>query len=642
MKEKMSKLSFRTKGLIIAILVLILVAVMCPSIFASSTTAHAVGYNNYIFKDYHVDIEFDYQNRAHIKENMTVEYGPASNGLHKGIVRAIPQITTISKSAFGKSYHKTFMLDIYDIKANELYDYYFEDSTCYIELGGNNYINVGSSVIKNYTVSYIVDIGDDFTRDFDFVFYNVIGTDYPVPIENATFNVTLPKNTDNNFEYFVGKYKNETPLSDFSKTLLTDGRVVYSLNNPVYLDKNEGITVKMKLEEGYFKGLSKNIKNYNITNIMLVVGCSVFTVLVLMCFISFSMKRKNLVETVEFYPPDDLTPPDTQYLLNGVIDSSAMSSLFVYWASKGIVKIELDENKKPIGIRKVNNIPEHFSDYEKVIFNKMFENSEYVDLTSHDDKVANTIFSSIGLVKQKIGARYSKRSTRTKAWSCGISVLLMVIGFVADLIFSRGNALSATVFMVSLITGVGAGIITKSLMSKNISNLRRIILVPILAFLLAGFVCANIFLGFLSVLPLYTRIIYFVPLMVCIGFMGLADEYSDKWRETIGKIYGFKHNLEIVEADKLKKLVDNDPEYFYNILPYAYAFGITKKFIKKFENITIPYNDYYGGSVDVAYLIALNSSLNSYSRVSSSSGGSFSGGGGGVGGGFGGGGSFGR
>lgn len=644
MKEKMFKLSSKTKSLLIAILILVLGAVMCPSIFASSIVAQAdgVSYNNYVYKDYHVDVEYDYQNRAHIKEYMTVEYGPASMGLHKGIGRIIPQIINISKTGFDKSYHQTFMVDIYDIKANELYDYYFEDSTCYIELGGNDYINTGSSVTKNYTLSYIVDIGDDFTRNFDYIFYNVIGTSYPVAIESATFNVIMPKDTDSNFQYFVGKRGANEPLEDFTKTLLTDGRVMYSLNNPVYLDKNEGITVKMKLEEGYFKGLGNTIKRYNNINITLVVACSVFTALTLICFVAFSMKRKNMVETVEFYPPDDLTPPDTQYLLNGAINTTAMSSLFVYWASKGIVKIELDEDKKPIGIRKVNNIPEHFSDYEKVIFNKMFENSEYVDITKRDEKVANTIFNSIGLVREKIGSRYSKRSTRTKIWSCVISVLLMIVGFVSDLVLSRGNALSSIVFITSMITAIGAGLIMRFIMQKNTSTISKIVLVPAFMVFLAGFVCANIFMGFLSVFPLYTRLLYFVPIIICIGLMGLADEYSDKWRETIGKVYGFKHNLEIVEADKLKKLVDDDPEYFYNILPYAYAFGITKKFIKKFENITIPYNAYYGDSVDMAYLIALNSSLNSYSHVPSSSGSGFGGGGGGVGGGFGGGGSFGR
>ena len=32
-------------------------------------------------------------------------------------------------------------------------------------------------------------------------------------------------------------------------------------------------------------------------------------------------------------------------------------------------------------------------------------------------------------------------------------------------------------------------------------------------------------------------------------------------------------------------LVEEDPAYFYNVLPYAYVMGLTKKWIEKFENI---------------------------------------------------------
>ena len=111
----------------------------------------------------------------------------------------------------------------------------------------------------------------------------------------------------------------------------------------------------------------------------------------------------------------------------------------------------------------------------------------------------------------------------------------------------------------------------------------------------------------------------------------------------LGKIKGFKQFLTLAEKPKLEELVEENPSYFYDILPYTYVLGVSKKWISKFDDIvTSPPSWYIGVSFDNFSLIALTNSINRsmYSASSShspSSGGSF-GGGGFSGGGFGGGG----
>ena len=55
----------------------------------------------------------------------------------------------------------------------------------------------------------------------------------------------------------------------------------------------------------------------------------------------------------------------------------------------------------------------------------------------------------------------------------------------------------------------------------------------------------------------------------------------------MGRILGFKEFIKTAELDKINMLINEDPEYFYHIIPYAYVFGLTDKWIKKFENIPI-------------------------------------------------------
>ena len=54
------------------------------------------------------------------------------------------------------------------------------------------------------------------------------------------------------------------------------------------------------------------------------------------------------------------------------------------------------------------------------------------------------------------------------------------------------------------------------------------------------------------------------------------------------KIKGFRHFLITAEKPRLEALVAENPNYFYDILPYTYALNISKKWINKFENIPIP------------------------------------------------------
>ena len=116
--------------------------------------------------------------------------------------------------------------------------------------------------------------------------------------------------------------------------------------------------------------------------------------------------------------------------------------------------------------------------------------------------------------------------------------------------------------------------------------------------------------------------------------------------EILGKIKGFKRFLETAEKDQLEAMVEKEPEYFYNILPYTYALGVSDKWVEQFENIAVePPSWYYSstafsvhsfGTFMNSTMTSVNTSMTSRPSSSSSggsSGGGFSGGGSGGGGG---------
>ena len=122
-------------------------------------------------------------------------------------------------------------------------------------------------------------------------------------------------------------------------------------------------------------------------------------------------------------------------------------------------------------------------------------------------------------------------------------------------------------------------------------------------------------------------------MILCFKFMPKRTPYGN---EILGKIRGFKNFLETAEKDKLEAMVNSNPTYFYDILPFTYVLGVSDKWIKKFETINMQAPSWYDGhdafSV-VAFGTFIGSTMTSAQSVmassssSSSSGGSSSGGG---------------
>ena len=83
---------------------------------------------------------------------------------------------------------------------------------------------------------------------------------------------------------------------------------------------------------------------------------------------------------------------------------------------------------------------------------------------------------------------------------------------------------------------------------------------------------------------------------ICAVFM---ERRNRKYARELGQIFGLRNFIEKAELPKLNLLVEEDPSYFYNILPYAYVMGLTEKWIKQFENIAVPPADWYDADDDL-------------------------------------------
>ena len=77
--------------------------------------------------------------------------------------------------------------------------------------------------------------------------------------------------------------------------------------------------------------------------------------------------------------------------------------------------------------------------------------------------------------------------------------------------------------------------------------------------------------------------------------------------EIDGRIKGFKTFIKKVELNKLKMLVNENPTYFYDIIPYAYIFNLSDEWINNFNQLDLrePENIQTLSAFDIMYLNAI-------------------------------------
>ena len=98
-----------------------------------------------------------------------------------------------------------------------------------------------------------------------------------------------------------------------------------------------------------------------------------------------------------------------------------------------------------------------------------------------------------------------------------------------------------------------------------------------------------------DVMYLITFIIGVISIAVLILFAKIMPKRTPYGNEILGKLRGFKRFLETAEKPQLDALVNENPKYFYNILPYTYALGVSDVWMSQFETIALQAPDWYAG-----------------------------------------------
>lgn len=369
-----------------------------------------------------------------------------------------------------------------------------------------------------------------------------------------------------------------------------------------------------------------------------------------------------LTPPVQFYPPEGLNPAEVGYIIDDSLSGRDITSLIYYWAAQGHLSVEFT-GKDSFVLHKKNELDAAHPAYEKSMYRSMWSFGSKMEAASTGNEGVKAGDESVSEVQLK-GKFYAVLNTTLSGvvntyrgekalhdQSAGIKAAL--IGYVWPLLglavcllavyfYGFGDTLDHAVASVLLVVGSWGvtaslgNLIGKRLKVTSIASVVVLLICLVFAvfgwllFMMwfAGGVLPSWIAGFSSAAILFTGMV--AP------FIRRRTAYGSHLLELC---LGFKDFLRTAEKDRLELLLAGDPEYYYNILPYAQVLGVSEIWEKKFDGILLTppswsySNDPTRMNFSMIYMMNhMNSSMNTVPvsagrRISSGGGGGFGGGG---------------
>ena len=525
---------------------------------------------DYVVDKYDINIVVNENNTLDVVENIDVYFNNPKHGMIFG--RSIE--STFLKPDGSSVKYKSKMSNI---SVNDTFEKYKKDGKQYIKIGSSKKTVTGG---KNYTIKYRYNIVRSGVTNVDQLYYNLVVSDHSEPYGDVTFSITMPKDFDSSkLGFTIGTKRSE----DSAKVkYVVDGKKITGRYEGV-LNSNEALTVRCELPKGYFTAtdLDESFNNY------VLVGISVLLLIIAILITVISLKQKPgpLVEPVEFYPPDNLNSSDIAYIYkSGNLEDKDVTSLLIYFANKGCINISQEsDDDNDFKITKIKDYDGN-NEGERLFFEGLFESGK--NDVGYDD-LYDKFYKVVGNVKKSVDkVNFSKIFTNSALLKFNLILLMAVIITVAVV---GVNVYSEFDNLIHVVIGAVALFVVVIIFTpKFMLGIRVVVLLiswGFSAFLLIGnrtYWLAN-FVGFICV----------IIMILCAYLLPKRTEYG---HNMLGRINGFKNFLITAEKDRLEALVMDDPQYFYNILPYTYVLGVSSKWIEKFDSITLKEPDWYNGS----------------------------------------------
>lgn len=396
-------------------------------------------------------------------------------------------------------------------------------------------------------------------RDIQLTIPLLCGFEYPV--EKLNFTITMPSNTAGLTPEFISIYRQTSIDSDLNVT--KNGTQIIGSSKTV-LNDHEGITMTMIVPKTMFPSVSTYVREGNPE----IVPMAICAVLALLYWLFF-LRTLPMFRVHTSTPPEGITAGEMGCRLT--MAGGDLTMMVFTWAQLGYILIQMDGNGRVL-LHKRMDMGNERSQFENKVFKLLFGARRMVDGTGHQyaklcQKVAAQIPNSRSMLKGSSGNMKIFRGI-----ACGSQVFC---GVCVAMNMTTITVLQILMAMILAVFGAVSAWLIQDVAYRT--HLRGKIpvyigLVCILIWIVLGLLCGQVW----------------IPLCCTLGeflfgyFAAYGGRRSDLGRYNGGMVLGLRHYLKHLPRSDINRLLMNDPDYFFNLAPYALALGVIHPFANAF------------------------------------------------------------
>ena len=302
-------------------LITVIFIILLANVYAYAQEAFAI-------KNYDVHVKVNKDASLNISEKILVHFTEERHGIIRKIpfkykVQALPSGVEKANRPLQSGGYSIALIENIQVPGWD-FDVTTQGDYKNIKIGSvDKYVNGDQEIFITYTVLNAI----NFFEDHSEFYFNVIGDQWATVIDSATFQIELYDALPATPDYFVatgsfGSRENKTETN--------------WLNNKIFfghtteeLSPNEALTVGL--------GFPKNFlikQNYHLRGLYWI-----FLPFLVFAAMFFTWKKWGKDEEItiqtEFYPPENISPSVSGYIVDDKLDQGDLTALVPYWGAGG-------------------------------------------------------------------------------------------------------------------------------------------------------------------------------------------------------------------------------------------------------------------------------------------------------------------
>ena len=381
------------------------------------------------------------------------------------------------------------------------------------------------------------------------------------PVESLSFVINMPQGEMPNLPNFTSIYRQNSFGSDLN--FRVDGNQIIGSSTAI-LNDHDGVNMTMIVTEEMFPTVSTYIREGNpeLPYILVFAGLALL-------YWFLTLRTWPLIRIRTSTAPEGITAGELGCRLT--LAGGDLTMMVFTWAQLGYLLISLDGNGQVL-LHKRMDMGNERSAFENKVYKQLFGNRRVVDATGMT--YAKLCRKVAGMIPQE-KSMYKGNSGNMKIFRglacicqifCGICVAMNMTGILPLAIVMA--------VILSIFGAVSAWLIQEVAYRTHLRGKVPVLigLICIVIWIILGLLCEQVW----------------IPLGCSLGqwvygyFAAYGGRRSDLGRHDAGQVLGLRHYVKHLPRNEINRLLMNDPDYFFNMAPYALAMGVINPYARVF------------------------------------------------------------